>query len=84
VITTGVAAGEARVINTPCNANKFSDVFEIPETTLRPEKYRTFISVDLIPPGGAPIITPGARILQQHVIKDAVPWIVITVFETSS
>jgi hypothetical protein len=44
VITTGVAAGEARAINAPCKADGFSDVFEIPDAMLRPEKYRTFIS----------------------------------------
>jgi hypothetical protein len=83
VVTTGVAAGEARVINAPCKANEFSDVFEIPEVMLRPEKYRTHISVDLTSPGGTPIIPHGARILQQHVVNEVVPWIVITLFETS-
>ena len=47
VVTTGVACGEARAINIECDASEFSDIFEIPSGTLRPEKYRTYLSVGL-------------------------------------
>jgi len=82
VVTAGIASGEAQAINMRCKADEFSHVFEIPAEKLRAEKYRTYVSVDLTPPNGKPIITPDACVLQQHIFQDAVPWIVITLFGT--
>lgn len=84
VVSTSIAADEPRAINTPCQATDFQGVFEIPVSELRKEKYRTMISVDITDTSGKPIITPGARILRQITFKDAVPWIVVTLFDTYS
>ena len=81
VVTTPNATNEPRAINVLCRLEDFSEVFEIPVTDLRPEKYKTSIAVDLCEPGGQPTITPGARIVRQAVFNDAVPWILVTLFE---
>ncbi len=81
VVTTPIAASEPRAINMPCKVNEFSRVFEIPLSEVRPEKYKTHIAVDLCEPGGQPTIAPGARIVRQAVFDDAVPWILVTLFE---
>jgi len=78
LVTMGIAADEPRLINDPCKPDQFSEVFEIPVAELRPEKYRSYIAVDLVEPG-EPAIS-GARILRQTVFKDAVPHILVTFF----
>ena len=50
---------------------------------MRPETYRTLLTVDLAEPGGQAIITPGATILRQKAFQDAEPWIMVTLFETA-
>ena len=82
LITMGVASNEPRLINSPCQTETFSDVFEIPVGELRAERYQTYLSVDLVEPGGQPIVYPGSMILRQNTFRDAVPWIMVTLFET--
>jgi hypothetical protein len=84
VVTTGIALDEPRAINKPCDVADFQEVFEIPLSELRPEQYRTLVSVDMTEPSGQPIITPGATVIRQAVFKDAVPWILVTLFDTGS
>lgn len=38
------------------------------------------LAVDLTEPFGSPIVTPGARIIQEFKIKDQVPWIALTIY----
>lgn len=83
VVTTGIASDEPRAISTPCHSASFEDVFEIPLSDLRADKYRTFVSVDISDRDGKPIITPGAKVIRHAVFKDAVPWILVTLFDTS-
>jgi len=78
LLTMGVAADEPRAINDPCKPDQFSEVFEIPVAELSPEKYRSYIAVDLVEPG-EPAIS-GARILRHTVFKDTVPHILVTFF----
>ena len=82
LLTRGIAVDEPQAFGELCSTGQFSDFFEIPVADLRPEKYRTYISVDLTEPGGRPTIYPNAQILGQKVFQDAVPWIVVTLFET--
>ena len=82
VVTTGIASDEPSAVNTPCRPESFEDVFEIPLSDLRPEKYRTFVSVDISDRDGEPIITPGATVIRQAVFRDSVPWICVTLFDT--
>ena len=84
VVTTGIASDEPRAINILCQSASFVDVFEIPLSDLRPEKYRTFVSVDISEPDREPIITPGAKVIRQAVFQDRVPWIIVTLFDTNS
>jgi hypothetical protein len=81
-VTTGIAHDEPRAINAPCDGAAFEMVFEIPVCALRAEKCRTHISVDITEQNGKAIITPGAKIVRQDVYQDAVPSILITLFET--
>ena len=84
VVTTGIAAHEPRAINLICEPTAFDDVFEIPATALKPDTYKTLLSVDVIEPGCAPIITPGATILHDYTFNGRHPWILVTLFDTSS
>jgi hypothetical protein len=80
--TMGIAAGEPRLTNSPCKVEDYAEVFEIAVSELRPEMYRTMLSVDLTEPSGQPIIYPGARILRQAIFQDNIPWIMVTLFDT--
>jgi hypothetical protein len=82
VVTQGIASDDPREINWPCEVKDYDDVVEIPVSELRPEEYRTALSVDITDTQGEPIVTVGARIIQQAIFKDTVPWIVVTLFET--
>ena len=82
ISTMGIAAGEPRITNLPCKVEDYAEVFEISVSELRPEMYRTMLSVDLTEPSGQPIINPGARILRQAIFQDSIPWIMVTLFDT--
>jgi hypothetical protein len=82
VVTTGIASDEPRAIGNLWRTSDFSAMFEIPLAELRPEKYRTLVSVDISEPGGQPITTPGATIIRNVVFQDATPWIRVTLFDT--
>ena len=81
VVTTGIASDEPRAVNTPCEPASFEGVFEIPLSDLRPDKYRTFVSVDISDREGEPIITPGAKVIRQAAFQDAFPWVLVTLFK---
>jgi hypothetical protein len=76
-----------QAINEPCIRAEFDDVCEIPVANLRPELpivrngIQCMISVDLAEPGEPPIVSHGSRIMQQATFKDAIPWILITLFD---
>jgi hypothetical protein len=80
--TMEIAAGDPRLTNRPCKVEDYAEVFEISVSDLRPELGRTVLSVDLAEPSGPPIITPGARVLRQATFQDAIPWIMVTLFDT--
>jgi hypothetical protein len=78
----GIAAAEPGLTNMPCKVEDYAEVFEISVSDLKPEIGRTMLSVDLTEPSGQPIISPGARVLRQAIFQDAIPWIMITLFDT--
>ena len=80
--TMGIAAGEPRITNAPCRSEDYAEVFEISVSELRPEMYRTMLSVELTEPSEQPITYPGVRILRQVIFQDAVPWVRVTLFDT--
>lgn len=83
LVCFGVATGEHTALNLRCNPGNFADVFEIPATMLRPEKYTTYVYVDLVEPGVSPTLVSGALVRQQAMYKDAEPWIVVTFLEVA-
>lgn len=85
LVTIGIAADEPRKINTPCGIDQFSEVFEISPSDLRPERYRTNISIDLIPQNGEAIVPKSCRIIRQHIFQDdGLPSIMVTLYDTKS
>jgi hypothetical protein len=82
VMTTGIAASEPRAITRPCLAEDFDGVFEIPIGAVGTDRYSTYVAVNLTEANGKPIITPGAKVIQESVFPDALPWIVVTLFAT--
>jgi hypothetical protein len=84
VVTTGIALDETVAIKRPCQAVDFQEVLEIPLCELRPEKYRTLVSVDVTEPNAQPLIPLGATVVRQAVFQDAIPWILVTLFDTGS
>lgn len=81
VIVRGIARDEPRGLGIPCVPSDFVGVMEIPIDKLRPERYRTSLSVDITEGKPMPISTPGTQ-PQQKVFDDDVPWIVVTLYET--
>ncbi len=81
VVSFGVATGEHAAVNVRCDPKDFSAVFEIPLALVRPEKYSTWVYVDLVEPGVDPLLLPGATVRKQETYKDAEPWIVLTFLE---
>jgi hypothetical protein len=84
LLTTGFASDQPRKIDVVCETDQFSEVFEIPVSDLRPEKYRTNIQIDLLPPGGQPNIPHGVKIIRQETYQDAVPWIIVTLYDSKA
>ncbi len=82
VVTMPIASNEPRAVGVLCQPADFQDVIEVAASDVRPEKYRTYISVDLTDTVSQPILVPGATIIQQSVYKDILPWIVVTVYDT--
>lgn len=81
VVSFGVAAGEHKAVNVPCNSSVFNSVFEVPIALVGPKKYSTWLYVDLVEPDVEPTLFPGATILKQETYRDAAPWIVLTFLE---
>jgi hypothetical protein len=78
VVRFGLASGEHKVLNLTCDPNDFGGVFEISVGELRPERYRTYVDVDLIEPGVDPATLPVGKVLRQEIYKDGEPWIVVS------
>jgi hypothetical protein len=71
-----LAPDELRALGELCNSREFSDVMEIPIDLLRNNE--TCLSIDVIAPDAKPIFA--GPILRQRPFKDAVPWILVTLY----
>jgi hypothetical protein len=80
VVTFGLAAGEARAINVPCDPNKYTSVFEVGEKSLPPEKYHMHLAIDFASTNEGS--TAVGTILQEAVHSASTPRILVTLFET--
>lgn len=80
VVTMAVSPGDHRAVNVPCVESDYAEVFEVPSSQLTEH---TLLSIDLVEVGGRAIITPESHVHQTRVFDDAVPWIIVTLFDTS-
>ncbi len=84
VVATGIASDDPRATNALCQTADFQEVFEILIGELRPEKYRTSLSVDITEANGKQITEPETKVLLQAIFQDIVPWILVTLFDTDT
>lgn len=79
---THIGKNDAKTNNIICRPDEFEDIFEIPLSDFDGTKYAN-ISVDLTPPDGRPNVC--GRIIRHKVLfRDATPWIVVTLSDTTS
>ncbi len=79
VFSMGISPGEEALYKTPCDAGKFDDVFPIPRALFVSGEPYTLVA-DIIEPGQAAAPGPWKNIVAQKTYKDAVPWILITLW----
>lgn len=79
VFAMGIAVGEEALHKTPCDAGKFDDVFEIPIEQFVPGEPHTLVA-DIVEPGMVAAPGPWQHIVTQKTFKDAVPWILVTLW----
>jgi hypothetical protein len=79
---TTVAREKAAAVK--CIITEYSDVFEIPIEELLPDEEFHSVAVDLIAPGGVALIGSGKQVVLQKCFKDAVPWILATLWRGSA
>ncbi|MGH9785256.1 MAG: hypothetical protein ACRD88_13825 [Terriglobia bacterium] len=70
---------ELPLLETPCVADKFSEVFEITRDQFPPEELHT-LAVDLVEPGYSTIPFLGKEAIAQRTFRDASPWILVTLW----
>lgn len=76
-----IAADEARTLDDPCHPEEFSGVFEIPTDQVSAERYRTYLSVDVVDVQSEPTYALGVTVIRRHVFQDAFPWLMITLYD---
>ena len=82
IITTSIRKGDARAWNVKFNSDDYTGTMEIPDKIITPEFGYQF-SVELVEPGVTPWISKYqyARVIQQQIFKQGVPWIVASLYE---
>jgi hypothetical protein len=63
---------------------QFVEYFEIDVEKLLLDTRRTQLQLDLVAPNVQPDLIPGAPVLQQAFFRDAVPWIALTLIDTTN
>jgi len=84
VAYTHINSKDALAINMLCDYSKFTDVMEIPESLVNIE-FGQQLSVDLIEPDTEPWPStyPYAKIIQQQIFRQNIPWIAVSLFKMS-
>ncbi len=80
VVTTLISVEGVKAVNEPCNPADFGETFAIPGALL-PADRQQMIAVDLVAEGAREIQMPSSRIVDQRTFRDAVPWILVTLWE---
>ncbi|HEY4183727.1 MAG TPA: hypothetical protein VGP07_01605 [Polyangia bacterium] len=89
LLTMGIDLKDVRAVDTPCVESEVDTLFEIQSGDLRPDVPKTHegvgmgatLSVTIAEPGQAAIINQGSKVVRELVLKDAVPWILLTLFD---
>ena len=76
---TPISPGDHRAINTPCSPRDFAQVLEIPVSDIADQ--HAYLSIDAVEPDVEPCVPAGARIRQHGTLNDAVPWLVVTLYD---
>lgn len=84
IITTSIRKGDARAWNVPCEPGDYDEIMEIADNIITPEFGYQFL-VELVEPEGIPWVSTYsyARVIQQQIFKQGVPWIVASLYEMS-
>jgi hypothetical protein len=81
IVRKGIAVDEPRAIGKVVRATDFDEAIEIPLRDLKSEKYRTYLSVDLVDGEVSLAIGDWGKVIRQGVFKDEIPWIIVTIVE---
>jgi hypothetical protein len=73
-----------RNIGRPFDPKPFSGKFQIDVEKLLLDTRRTQLHIDLVEPNGQPQMIRGALLLQQAFFTDAVPWIALTLIDSTN
>jgi hypothetical protein len=79
--STLIEPSDVRAINCRVTPSAYQEVFEIDIVDLRPNPRATQISVDITDASTPPLLMPGVRIIRSFIGKDALPWVVVTLYE---
>ena|SRR2546422_3230005 len=83
IVTTPVYLSGVRANHKPCRKVKYGGgVFEIGAGEISPmmNDCRTAVAIDLVSPGAPALVQPWSEVVRQHVFTDAVPHILITLW----
>ena len=89
LLMMGIDLKDVRAVGIPCVESEFDMVFEIQSGDLRADVPKTHegvgmgatLSFTIAEPGQPAIINQGSKIVRELVLKDAVPWIMLTLFD---
>jgi hypothetical protein len=79
VFALAIQPGEVGLLKTPCTPEQFSDVFEFNRKHLPLEEHHV-LAVDLVEPGHEALTGPWREVVVQKWFRDAVPWILVTLW----
>jgi hypothetical protein len=88
VISTPISEEGARRVNLVCKPTDYADVMEVPASALEPNG-GTAIAVSLAEPGdpmsaaSLGLLMSTTPIIEQAIFKDAVPWLVVTLYDAN-
>jgi len=80
VVTTPISLEEVCAINQAMDPAEFAEIFEISGHALHTDRQQT-VAIDLVEAGGKEMWKPASRVLSQKAFTDAVPWILVTLWE---
>jgi hypothetical protein len=85
IISLGIWLSGVRSMRQPCRAGDYSDAFTLDASAISPTAHnpRTAVAIDLVAPGGDPLVHPLSAVLCRRVFTDAVPHISVSLWDTS-